>query len=153
MLNNKLKIYFLKKTVLLFSFVVTFSYLFAVSGDSTMNQIAANRILITVTAHKNIISLDADQGINQVKIISANPLNGLDFRDYPSLTILVEKDGNKIIEEKLMNFVKGRSKKKKIAFFESDEFVFTNFTNLRISIFDETNDLKKFQIDVGLFVR
>jgi len=113
---------------------------------------AANRVLVTVTQNKNIISLEGDLGIQSVKIISANPLEGLDFREYPTLVIRIEVDGREIVNEKLMDYVPGRNKKKKVAYFEDEKFNIEKFISLKIIIEDPSMDLKKFKIDIWLFL-
>lgn len=112
-----------------------------------------NRVLVTITENKNVISLNEKQGIKAVKIISASPLDGLDFREYPSLIIRVEKDGNEILNVKLMDFVKGKNKKKRIAYFSNEDFTFSGFTDLKIIIEDKNLELKRFRIDFWLYLR
>ena len=145
-------------------YYIFFSLFFFSLGNITANNITRsdidslkldvkNRVLVTITEKKNIISLDVAQGIKSVKIISATPLEGLDFRDYPSVVIRVEVDGFEKLNVKIMDFVKGRNKKKKIAHFLDDQFAFSDFTNLKIIIEDTKLDLKYFKIDLWLYLR
>ncbi len=111
-----------------------------------------NRVLVTITHTKNIVSFEGSLGIKTVKIISANPLEGLDFREYPSLIIRIEIDGREEVNEKMMDFVEGKSKKKKMALFDDEKFQIENFQSLKIIIEDLTFDLKLFKIDLWIFV-
>ncbi len=111
-----------------------------------------NRVLVTLTHAKNIVSFEGSLGIKTVKIISANPLEGLDFREYPSLIIRIEIDGREEVNEKIMDFVEGKNKKKKIAMFDDEKFQIENFQSLKIIIEDPTFDLKHFKIDLWIFL-
>lgn len=124
--------------------------------ESTVDSLSLdiqNRVLVTITESKNVISLDVSQGVKAVKLISASPLDGLDFRKYPSVIIKIELDGFEKVNMKLMDFVKGKNKKKKIAYFTNDEFSFSNFSNLKITIEDTSLDLKRFKVDLWIYLR
>ncbi len=121
------------------------------TADSLQNS-TLNRVLVTLTHAKNIVSFEGSLGIKTVKIISANPLEGLDFREYPSLIIRIEIDGREEVNEKIMDFVEGKNKKKKIALFDDEKFQIENFQSLKIIIEDPTFDLKHFKIDLWIFL-
>ena len=146
-----------KSVYYVFIFVLLFSSITANSvnkiNEDSLNYDVLNKVLITITEKKNVITLDVSQGIEIVKILSAKPLNGLDFRDFPSLIIKVKKDGFEKLNVKLMDFVKGKNKKKKTAYFSGEDFTFDNFTELIIIIEDTNLELKNFKIDFWLHLR
>lgn len=113
-------------------------------------------IQVRVSDKKNAISLDKHEGIGLVKLVYANPLNGLDFTKNESLYIRVIQDGNERLDAQLKPFVK--RKRKKIAEFGeyaeygSEDFIFENFSKLEIEIYDTSKELE-YEIDIGLFVR
>jgi len=152
--HNLLKISFSFFLLILFSkpfFAICYSDSLLIDSSNLEIQ---NRVLVTITEKKNIVSLDLEQGISSVTIISAKPLDGLDFREYPSLVIKVEVDGREEVNIKLMDLVKGNNKKKNIAYFPVENYTFDKFDkNLKIIIEDLTMDLKKFKIDLWLFLR